>query len=514
MANVGKLTVTLTALTGRFGKGMKKASRTVSAFASEVATASTRLAVLSAGAATAAATAIGYLTHRQMEAIDVTAKVADRLGMSTEALLGYRHAADLAGVGVEEFDKSQEKLSKNLGNPSKDVTEALAKIGLSSTALLGMKPEDRFNAIADGIQTLGTQAEKAAVLTALFGKTGANLMNMMEGGSKAVKEMASEVAKLGYAYSRVDASKVEEANDSVTKLKMVFDGVFAKLAVEFSPLITELATKLLEFGSKGRSAADVIGEGVVNASKDMLRLIDIIDLLAGALSGIEGIWHSLSGAWQKASAAFKQEAMFVARGVGAIDDQAFAEGKAELTALNVLADESMAKAVEAFARSRKQLGEAIAGERSSAAKGAFDRIRAGADARAKSATAERAGRGGMQIFGDLVTKAIAKGNAIVAAANSSTAAKSAAESQVFIADAIKGIGSFFNSLPARAMAAGVRAGDPIDTQTSVRGSFSGETAGRMSSNLSLQTKQLEEQKKMAFYLQNIDGRLVAGVPIP
>ncbi len=510
MANVGKLTVSLTALTGRFGKGMRKASRTVAAFASEVGAASARLTALSAGAATIAATAIGYLTHRQMEAIDTTAKVADRLGATTEELLGMRHAANLAGVGVEEFDKAQEKLSKNLGNPTKETAEALDKIGLSAADLLRMSPAQRFGAIADGINKLSTQAEKAAVAQALFGKTGAQLLNTMDGGSKSIRQYTEEVKQLGYAYSRIEAAKVEEANDSITKLRLVVDGVFAKLAVEFSPFITELATKFLDLGSNGRSAADLIGEGIVDTTRDMLRLADVVDLLVAAMDGLRGIWHSIAGAWKQESASVHRNMLDLVHAFGGIGDAEFADGLVEIDAMFAAAEDSKAAAIDAFAKSRKELADAIKGERSGKAKAVFDSIRTGATNRAtaavdalaasrKAATSANAAK----MIGDAVSRAFAKGNAMVSKANS----------QLFIGDTIKSIGDFFRTLPERALAAGVQHRDPIDVQTSVRGSFSGETAGRMSGNLSIQTKQLEEQRKMAFFLENINGKFTAGVPL-
>ena len=41
---------------------------------------------------------LGYVIKQQMEAIDSTAKLSDRLGISTENLVSLQHAAKLAGV--------------------------------------------------------------------------------------------------------------------------------------------------------------------------------------------------------------------------------------------------------------------------------------------------------------------------------------------------------------------------------------------------------------------------------
>lgn len=514
MANVGKLNVSLTAMTGRFGKGMKNARRYVSDFAGEVVRASARLTALSAGAATVAATAIGYLTHKQMEAIDTTAKVADRLGATTEELLGMRHAANLAGVGMEEFDKSQEKLSKNLGSPTEDVADALRKIGLSAGELLSMSPAARFGAIADGINTLGTQAEKAAVAQALFGRTGAQLLNTMDGGSQSIRAYTDEVKKLGFAYSRIDAAKVEEANDAFTKLGLLVDGVFSKIAVEAAPFITELANQFLELGSHGRSAADIIGEGIVNTTRDTLRLVDVVDLLAGAFQGVVGVFKSVAAKWKGMQANIHDIAVNIGEAIGAIDPATAEDGRREIREMHGQANLMRNEAVEAFANMRNSIAASIGGDRSNKAKASFDRIRQGATDRANKAVgqlrSERAattlanGKNAALQISDAVFRAFSKGNATVAAD----------KSKAFIAETIGSIAGFFRSLPERAIAAGVQLRPVIDPQTSVRGSFSGETAGRMSGSLTIQTKQLEEQRKMSGALEVIAGQLSFGVAIP
>jgi hypothetical protein len=515
MANVGSLTVSLTALTGRFSKGMRKAGREVQSLAASVGAMSAKLASMSTAAATVAAGAVAYLTHRQAEMIDSTAKVADRLGETTEALIGMRHAANLAGVGTEEFDKAQEKLSKNLGNPSKDVAEALDKIGLSATSLLRMSPAQRFSAIADGINKLGSQSEKAAVATSLFGKTGANLLNTFDLGSAGLAAAATEANKLGMAFSRVDAAQVEEANDQVTKLHGAFDSVFQKLAIRFAPFITELTDKLISLGADGTSVADAIADGAINMARSMLRVVDVVDLAKGAFYALGATMMKVQGLWDLESANVTQNVAdlvnFFAPGTISED---IIQGEMQERMDKIAERDRMA--VLAFAESRKNLADAINGERSGAARAGFDSIIAAANARAQKTVSsqaadrtaasanerKKAGEALAAGFTSFLSKSKKLGQDILTGASGS----------VVVDEFMGKIAGFFRSLPERALKAGFM--PTMDLQTTTRGTFSGETAGRQTSVMSVQTKQLETQRQMLDQLAAMRGSLAGGIALP
>ena len=53
--------------------------------------------------------------------------------------------------------------------------------------------------------------------------------------------MAAEAEHLGISITRVDAAKIELANDAVTRAKSVFTGLGNQLATSFSPLIMTVA---------------------------------------------------------------------------------------------------------------------------------------------------------------------------------------------------------------------------------------------------------------------------------
>jgi len=258
MASLMDLAVSLTAKTGKFSAGFKKAGKRVKTFTARIKRISG--VMLKYGSiAGGVAFAIGSLmVKKSLAAIDATAKLSDRLDIATEKLQGLRHAAEITGAGAQAMDKGLGFMAKSLGEAKQGVGEAkdaLKLLGISVEDILRRRPDQQFRMIADSMARLTNQSEKAYVATKLFGRGGLGLVNTLALGSKGLDEMQREAEKLGIAFNRVDASKVEAANDAMQRVKSVFVGVFNKLTIELAPFIEEIATRFVDWATEGEGLA-------------------------------------------------------------------------------------------------------------------------------------------------------------------------------------------------------------------------------------------------------------------
>ena len=95
-----------------FNKGLTGAGRRLGSFVGGIARGATKL--LAFGGALAGiggAAAFGALVKSSFATIDALAKTADKLGVSTQALVGLRHAGELAGLSQQNLDTSLEKMT-------------------------------------------------------------------------------------------------------------------------------------------------------------------------------------------------------------------------------------------------------------------------------------------------------------------------------------------------------------------------------------------------------------------
>ena len=164
---------------------------------------------------------------------DDLAKTAQRLGLTVEELQKYRHVADLAGVSSERFTKSMQKLSISSSEAVNGISSKkkifddlgislLDKEGqlLSNQELL-ISISKRFSYVGDGALSA---SEKLYAANAIFGKSGVDLITVLNQGPEAIRSQMEEMEKYGIL-TEEQAKLSEEYNDSLTRLKRAFDGL-------------------------------------------------------------------------------------------------------------------------------------------------------------------------------------------------------------------------------------------------------------------------------------------------
>lgn len=205
------------------------------------------------GALVPAASVAGLaaLAKGAIDTADDFAKMSAKTGASVEQLSKFKQAADLGGSSIEEVGDSMLKLNRALGTGEGPAIEALKTLGinandangkLKSTDAIMLEVADKFKAMPDG-------ANKSALAMQLFGKSGANMIPMLNGGSKAIDGLNATMS---------------------TK--------FAKAAEVFNDRITTIQAKLMELGVQ---LADVLMP-VFNG------LMSLIETIVGAISKLPG----------------------------------------------------------------------------------------------------------------------------------------------------------------------------------------------------------------------------------
>lgn len=245
-----------------------------------------RLGIAIAGAA--GATGFGLLVKSSFETIDDLAKVADSLGITTEALAGLRRASELSGVGSDKLDKSLLRMQRRISEAADGsllAKDNFAQMGLSIEQLRTMTPEEQFITVADAIRNMSDQTDRTRLAMDTFGRDGAKVLAIVKNGAAATRSELVKAAELGLAPSREDAAKIEAANDAITDMKSAFMGIANTVAISVAPAITSISGSIQAFAKRARS----VFSGVMPV-----------------LRQFGNLWSTIfSQAWQTASAIFE-----------------------------------------------------------------------------------------------------------------------------------------------------------------------------------------------------------------
>lgn len=153
---------------------------------------------------------------------------AQRTGMGAQAVSELAYAADQTGTSLEALEIGVGKMSQMIGKAIQGeagAAEALAAIGLSATALKGMKPEDQLATIADRIAGIADVNVQTDLVRAIFGKGGSQLLPMLSQGAAGLAQFREEARRLGLSMSSEDVAAAAAFDDSLQALYRSLKGI-------------------------------------------------------------------------------------------------------------------------------------------------------------------------------------------------------------------------------------------------------------------------------------------------
>ncbi|MEO3479374.1 hypothetical protein AAFO90_17030 [Phaeobacter sp. CAU 1743] len=196
-------------------------------------------------AAAAAAIGSARAVKGTLDTVDAQAKLARSLGTTVESMQVLARAGELAGVGQAQLEQGSKDLFRRLSQAASGsgaAAKALERLKLNSSDLLKLPLDERIAKINGAIAEFIPKAEQAAVAGALFGEEGSIAMTRLDPATLA--QAAEEVAKFGRVISDVEAAKIEQANDAMSRLGLVARGIGTDLTIALAPAL-EAASKTL-----------------------------------------------------------------------------------------------------------------------------------------------------------------------------------------------------------------------------------------------------------------------------
>jgi lambda family phage tail tape measure protein len=160
-----------------------------------------------------------------------------KTGFAVDTLSSLKTAAELNGLEFGQLEGSLKKFNVVVGNAgagSKTAASGFDALGISLKESNGkFKDSDKLLfEVADKFANLEDGPNKAAVAVRLFGKSGADLIPLLNQGSAAVQEYGIKFN--GFT------KKADDFNDALTLLKLNFDQTGVNILNEFLPTLTDI----------------------------------------------------------------------------------------------------------------------------------------------------------------------------------------------------------------------------------------------------------------------------------
>ena len=212
-------------------------------------------AVAGLGAAFAGLSVVTSIKGALTMADDI-GKLAQKTGIAVESFSKLSYAAKLSDVSNEQLATGLKKLSQNMTEAAAgtgQVQKYFQALGVSVTDGAGkLKGADAvMGELAGKFAGMEDGAAKTATAMAIFGKSGADLIPLLNAGSDGLESMADEAKRLGLVMSTDMAKGAETFNDNLTKLTAASQGLSITLGNEMLPWLTATTNAMVEAAKEG-----------------------------------------------------------------------------------------------------------------------------------------------------------------------------------------------------------------------------------------------------------------------
>lgn len=303
MTTVASLTIEMAANVARLQADMGRAANTVQSATAKMQkaaeTAGRALGAIGAGLTVAAFT--GFI-RGAINAADETSKLSQKIGVTVKDVAGLQLAFRQAGVSQEAMATGLARLSKGIAEGN----DGLKSLGIATKNNDGTLKTSRqvLAEVADQFAKTGDGATKTARAQEIFGKTGADLIPLLNAGSRALEEYDALASKLGLTLSDETAKQAEAFNDTLDLVGQGVQGVGRQIAGQLLPTLTGLASEFFNTVSSGdnlKKTADFLAAALKGLYSAGVIGVEIFSSLGKTLGGVAAaVVAAVSGNFKQA----------------------------------------------------------------------------------------------------------------------------------------------------------------------------------------------------------------------
>lgn len=327
---LGTFSVDLVAKIAQFESGWDKAAHIAKKQGEQIRATVAQMGtaiVASVGAAAAAVTAI---VNQAINTGAMFDDMSQKLGVTAEWLSVMKREAKLGGVELTALQASLVKLDKAAvaaANGSKEQAAAFKAMGISVVDSNGKLKDTGtlFNEVAVKMSGYRDGTSKTVLATELLGKTGAELMPLLNGlGEKGFAVARKEAEALGLVMSGPAAAAAGKFQDNLDDMRALLEGFGVQIVNQIIQPLAEYSGKLLD-GAKANKdfggsvdivstaiKAVIVGASLVKNSIEavtnvILALYDTTKAVFIAVGQAAGVWGESVSKQIKAVLSFDYE---------------------------------------------------------------------------------------------------------------------------------------------------------------------------------------------------------------
>lgn len=232
------------------------------------------------------------------EGYEGLALAAEKLGMTRSELAGWRFSAKMAGVENETFEKGMVRLNRAIheaaSGKSKDLANLFARMGINLKKANGeyKTAGEVLPEVAESFHRTTDESTRTAMAMVLMGKSGADLLPMLDKGrEKLVAEQAEKKKWAGLTDLQQDS--LEHLAHSMKIADAASSGLSSKLGAVFAPVVSMVLDRTNDWIAANRDLIAQALERKIDRIERSLRLAETAFGDVTAAIGIDKWWAGI-----------------------------------------------------------------------------------------------------------------------------------------------------------------------------------------------------------------------------
>lgn len=283
--NLFNLIAKITLDNKEFQKGIKDSEASGKTFGQKIAGGAKvagKALVAMGSAVMVAGAALAKLTLGSIKTTDEIGKESQKLNMSTDAYQKWALAMKMSGTDISVLTMGMKTFTSVLDGAATGQAEQILlmnRLGMSYSDFEGLSVEETFKKAIEALQGMEEGAEKTQLAVDLFGRSGQELLPMLNDEVGSIDELFQQFEDLGLIIDNETIKAGESLDDQITllteKVKMLGTGI----GVELMPWVSRLVEGFMGLATGAEDAGAMLQSVITDALNGIIEALpQIVDV--------------------------------------------------------------------------------------------------------------------------------------------------------------------------------------------------------------------------------------------
>ncbi len=193
------------------------------------------------GAALISGFGLGVLVRRTNEENEALRQMALRLGTTTQFLSEMRFVTAQTGVTFDAFTMGLQRMVRRVSQAAQgagEAKDAIKELGLDAQFLNELRPDQQFLLMAEALLRVERQGDRVRIAQKVWDSEGVKLLQTVQGGAKAIINMARQSRELGRTLTEDGAKKSGEYARALIRKREAFRSLADTISRKATPAMT------------------------------------------------------------------------------------------------------------------------------------------------------------------------------------------------------------------------------------------------------------------------------------